>query len=137
MPEHAAVLDPDGFSGGFHRHLNGYLFIRSDFMEVHVEDMARDGMVLDLLHQREALRAGVILHGDVHEDVLTDVFGYGVVELDGVQLEVLRRRKPSVDDRRDEAGGTKFFYGGVFHRRARLRIHGNRFHVRFYFGTSC
>ena len=136
VSKHATILDPGGLAGGLDGHLNRHLLVRGHLVEVHVEDVARQGVVLDFLHEREALRAGVTLHGDIHEDVLACVGGDGVSELAGVQFEVLRRRKPTIDDRGDGAGGAKFLNGGVFNRRARLRIHGYRFHVRFYFGTS-
>ena len=101
-----------------------------------MKDVAGNGMVLDLLHEREALRALVTLHGEVHKDVLARVVGDGVSKLAGVQLEVLWRREAAIDYRGDDAGGTEGFNSGASGRRARLRIHGNRFHVRFYFGTA-
>ena len=43
---------------GFHRHHDGDLFVFGDFMEIHVQHLAVERMVLDFLHQRQALGRG-------------------------------------------------------------------------------
>ena len=71
--EHAAAgLHAGGFAGGFHRHLNGDLFVFGDFVEIHVQHLAVERVMLDFLHEREALGAGVVFDGQIHQQVFRD-----------------------------------------------------------------
>ena len=71
--EHAAAgLHAGGFAGGFHRHLDGDFFVFGDFMKIHMQHLAVERMMLDFLHQREALGAGVVFDGQIHQQVFRD-----------------------------------------------------------------
>jgi hypothetical protein len=71
--QHAAVgLDAFGFADGLDRHQDGDLLVLGDFVEIHVQHLAGEGMVLDFLHQRQPLGPGVVLDRQVHQEVLGD-----------------------------------------------------------------
>lgn len=94
-------------------------------MKIDMKNVAMEGMVLDFLHQREALGPGISSHAQVHEDVLAGVLGQSVAKSARIKLKVLGRCDPSVNDGWDLTGGTKFFNGTVPDCRARLRAHCN------------
>ena len=72
----AANFHAGSFAGRFHRHLHGDFFVFGDFMETNVQHFAVERVMLDFLHQREALGTRVFFHGQIHEQV----FGNGVVQ---------------------------------------------------------
>ena len=54
-------------------------------------------MVLDFLHQRQALRAGVVLDGEIHQQILRDGVLDEVFEFLGVDFQVLGLRLPPIN----------------------------------------
>ncbi len=57
----AAGLDAHGLADGFHRHHDGDLFVLGDFVQIDVEHLVGQDVVLDFLHQRQALGLGIAL----------------------------------------------------------------------------
>ena len=71
--QRAAVgLDAFSFAGRLERHQHGDLFVFGHLVEINVQHLAREGMVLDFLHQRQPLGPGIILDRQVHQEILGD-----------------------------------------------------------------
>ncbi len=65
----AACLDADCFADGLNGHVDGHHFVFGHFMKVHVENVAFERMMLNILNQRQALGARIILHCKINEHV--------------------------------------------------------------------
>jgi hypothetical protein len=65
-------------------------------------------MMLDFLHQRQALGAGVIFDRQVHQQVLGDRVVDEIRDLLGIELQVLRLGLAAIDGRGHAAGGAEF-----------------------------
>ncbi len=119
--EHAAAgFYADGFAGRFHRHLDGDFFVLGDFVKINVQHLAVERMMLDFLHQREALGAGVVLDGQIHEHIFRNGMVEQVGKFLGVDLQVLRRGLAAVNGGGHAAGRAEFFDFGALHLRTRI-----------------
>ena len=114
MFEHAAaVFHAGGLANGFHRNLDGDLFVFGDLVKIHVQHLAVERVVLDFLHECKTFGAGVAFDGQIHEQIFRDGMVDQVLHFFGVDFEVLRRGLPAVDDGRDTATGTERFGPGT------------------------
>ena len=121
MFQHAAAgLHAGRFAGGFHRHLHGDFFVLGDFVKIHVQHLAVERMMLDFLHQREALGARVVFHGQIHEHIFRNGVVQQVGDFLGVDLQVLRRGLAAVNGGGHAAGGAEFLDFGALHLRTRI-----------------
>ena len=112
--QHAAFgLDALGFAGGLDRHQDGDFLVFGDFVEINVQHFAGEGIVLDFLHQRQPLGPGIVLDHQVHQEVLGDRMVDQVFHFLGVDLEVLRRGLPAINDGRDATAGSERFGPGA------------------------
>ena len=88
--------------------MDGDFFVRGNFMKINVQHFAAERMVLDILHQREALGAGVGFDRQIHEQV----FGNGMMQQVGkflvIHFQVLRLGLTPINGRRHEALGAEF-----------------------------
>ena len=109
----AAGLDTFGFAEGLDGDADGHLFVFGDLVEVHVQDLAGEGMVLDFLHQRQALGPGVIFDLEVHQEVLGDGAVDEVFHFLDLDLEILGLGLAAVNDRRHASLGTEFLGPGA------------------------
>ena len=113
MLQHAALgLHALGLADGFDRHQDGYLLVLGHFVEINVQHLAGEGMVLDFLHQGQSLGPGIVLDGQVHQEVLGDGMVNQVFHFLGVDFQVLRLGLPAIDDGRDAPGGAERFGPG-------------------------
>ena len=118
----AAGLDTFGFAEGLDGDADGHLFVFGDLVEVHVQDLAGEGMVLDFLHQRQALGPGVILDLQVHQEVLGDRAVDEVFHFLDLDFEILGLGLAAVNDRRHASLGTEFLGPGApAHHPGRMR----------------
>ena len=78
-----------------------------------MQHLAREGMVLDFLHQRQPLGPGIVLDRQVHQEILRDGMVDQVLHFLGVDFEVLRRGLPAIDDGRNTAPGAERFGPGA------------------------
>ena len=128
--EHAAAgLHAGGFADGFHRHLDGDLFILGHFMKIHVQDLAVERVMLDFLDEREALGAGVIFHGQIHQQIFRSGMVDEVADFLRVDFEVLRLGLAAVNDRRHATRVAQFLDSAPTHLRPRIRFQWHRFHA--------
>jgi hypothetical protein len=88
--------------------------IHADGVEIHVDDAAAEGFVLDLLDQRHAagLRAGV-LDFEFDEDVLAAGAGKEVIDVASAHLEGQGRFLAPVNDRGHEPFAFEFICHGT------------------------
>ena len=106
--EHAAAVFHTGrFASGFQRHQNDHFFIFGHFMEIHVQHVAFQRVVLDFLHQREALGAGVVFDGQIHQQIFGSGMVNEVAKFLGADLEVLRLGLPAINDGGHAPGGAQ------------------------------
>ena len=111
--QHAAVgLHALGFADGLDRHQDGDLLVLGHLVEIDVQHLAGQGMVLDFLHQRQALGPGIVLDRQVHQEVLGNGMVNEVFHFLGVDFEVLRLGLPAIDDGRNAAAGAERFGPG-------------------------
>jgi hypothetical protein len=73
-------------------------------VEIDMQHLAAQRVVLDLLHQSQALRPGVILHRQVHQDDLGGGMMDQVLQVDLFDLEVLGAGLSSVNHGRHTPG---------------------------------
>ena len=118
----AAVFHAGRFADGFQRHLDDDLFVLGHFMKIHVQHVAFQRVVLDFLHQREALGAGVVFDGQVHQQVFRNGMVDEVAEFLGVDLEVLRFVLPAINDGGHAPGGAQLFGSAPARLRAGIRF---------------
>ncbi|OQB91228.1 MAG: hypothetical protein BWX84_01487 [Verrucomicrobia bacterium ADurb.Bin118] len=118
----AAGLDPFGFARRFHGDADHDRFVRGHFVQVNVQHPSTQRMVLDLLHQGQPGRGRVVLHREVHEDVLGCRVMDEVLEFLCVELEILGLALAAVHDRGNAPGGAQFFDAAAAHQRARKGI---------------
>ncbi len=116
----AANLDAGGFAGGFHRNRDGDFFVFGDFVQIQMNHLAGQRMVLDFLHQREALGAGVVFHGQVHQQIFRDGMMQQVGNVIEADFEVLRLGLAAINGRGHAAGGAEFCDFGALHLRTRI-----------------
>jgi len=89
-------------------------------MKINVKHFAAQGMVLDFLHQREALGAGIGLDGQIHEQIFRDGMMQQIRELPGIQFQVLRLGLAAINRRGHAATGAEFLHRSVLHLRTRI-----------------
>ena len=112
--QHAALgLYALGFANRLDRHEDGDFLILGDFVEIHVEHLAGEGVVLDFLDQGQPLGPGVVLDRQVHQQVFGDRMVDEVFHFLGIDLEILRWRLPAIDDGRNPAVGPERFGPGA------------------------
>ena len=116
------VLTPSGFAGRFHRHLHGDFFVLGDFVKINVQHFAVERMMLDFLHEREALGAGVVFDGQIHEQIFRNGMVQQVGKFLGVDFQILRRGLAAVNGGGHAAGRAEFFDFGALHLRTRIRL---------------
>ena len=73
-----------------------------------MQHLAAERMVLDLLHQGQALGAASSLIGQVHQQIFRNGMVDQVLHLLGVDLEILRLGLAAVNDGGNAAGRAKF-----------------------------
>ena len=78
-------------------------------MEINVEHLAAERMMLDVLHQGEALGAGIAVDRQVNQEVFRNRVMEQVRELARDDFQVLRRGLATVNGRGHPAGGAEFF----------------------------
>ena len=118
----AAGLHARRFARRFERNVDGDLFIFGDFVEIHMQHFAAHRVVLDFLHEREALGLGIALHGQVDQEVFGNRVVDEVADLLGIHLEVLRLGLATINRRRHTAGRTEFFDFTALNESARKRF---------------
>ena len=121
--EHAAaVLDAGGFADGFQWHMDDDLFIFGDLVEIHMQHLAVERVVLDILHEREAFGARVAFHGQIHEHVFGDGMVDQILEFLRADFEVLRPGLAAINDGGHPARTAQLFHSAPAHLRARIRF---------------
>ena len=97
--KHAAIgLNTLGLADGFDGHHDGDLLVLGNFVKINVQHLARERVMLNFLHQRQPLGTGIILDLQVHQQVLGERMVNEVFHLLGLDLEVLGRGLPTVND---------------------------------------
>ncbi len=97
-------------------------------MKIHVQHLAAQGVVLDFLHQGEALGAGVVLDGEIHQQVFRNGMVDQVLHFLGVDLQVLGRLLAAINDSGDAPGVAQFLDSAPARLRAGKCIQWYRFH---------
>ena len=121
----AAGLDAGCFANRFDRDGNRHLFGRGNFVKIHMEHLAAERVMLDFLHQREALGAGIAFHGQIHEKIFRGRIMQQIGDVVVNDFQVLGLGLAAVDGRGHTAGRAKFFNRTALHERARKRFQGN------------
>ena len=84
--------------------------------------------MLDFLHQRETLGAGVIFHGQIHQHVFRTGMMQQVGDFLEIHFEILRLGLAAVNGRGHAAGAAEFRDFGALHLHTRIGFQGDRFH---------
>lgn len=108
----AIVFDAIGLADGFDgdEGLDG--FVGGDGVEVHVKDIAADGVMLHLLNEGEAFAlAGFFFDEELDEEVFAGGVGEEVFKFAFVDLDVEGGGGFAIDDGRDGAAGADAFDG--------------------------
>src|ERR1039458_10229644 len=87
-------------------------WIRSFRSEIDMQHFAGEGIVLNFLHQRQSLGPGIVLDGEVHQEILGDRMVDQVFHFLGVDFDVLRRHLPAINDGWDAPSGTESLGSG-------------------------
>ena len=122
------VFTPVGFADGFDRHHDGDLLVLGDFVKIDMQHLAAQRMMLDFLHQRQALGPGIVLDRQVHQQVFGDGMVDEVFHFLGVDFQVLRLGLAAVNDGRDAPGGAQFLGPAAPRQRAGKCVQWYRFH---------
>ena len=94
----AAGLDADRFARGFNRHHDSDEFVLGDFVEIHMKNFTAQRVMLNFLNKRETL---LLVHVQVHKDILGERVVDEVGQLAPDQLKIFRLGLASVDRGRD------------------------------------
>jgi hypothetical protein len=109
----AAGFDAHGLAGAFHRDVENYFFVFSDFVEIHVEDLFGKNVALNFLDDGEAAGFGVALNGQVEEDIFGGGAVNGIADVQDIDLKALGLAVLAVNDGGNAAGDAKGFAAGA------------------------
>jgi hypothetical protein len=112
LEQAAEIFHSIGLAGGLDRHIGGDLLGGGDSLEIDMEDVAGDGVVLDLLDERKLGGFfGAILDLEFDEDVFADGVGEEGFEFATGDFEIRRGAFPAVNDGGDGTAGADAFDG--------------------------
>ena len=97
-------------------------------MQIHVHYLGAERMMLDFLHQRQALGAGVVIHRQVHQHVFRDGMMQQVGDFLEIHLQILGRGLAAINGRGHTSAPAEFRHFGALHLRTRIRFQCYRFH---------
>ena len=129
--EHAAAgLYARGFAHGLDWHLDGDLLGLGNLVEVHMQDRASEGEMLDFLNQSQALGARILIDVQIHQDDFAGGAVNEILQRLGIDLEHLGLDLFAIDDGRNAAIAAEFLAPAAAGQRAWIRGQRYWFHVR-------
>src|SRR5207244_2124054 len=99
-----------------------------NFMKIDMQHMAAERVMLHFLHEREALRVGIIFDRQIHEHIFGDGMEDQIADFAGVDLNALRFGFAAVNDGGNTPFRAKFLCPSPASERTGKRVQWYRFH---------